>query len=92
MAIQFVDIAGRREFLIPGMARYPHFSNIILYPALKGLNMRGISTLGHLRGTPSGETLYELFSHKPKSGIHLAVFWVLPGIVTVVIFFSRIRD
>jgi hypothetical protein len=34
MTIKFVDIAGRREFPIPGMAGYAHFSDIILYPAL----------------------------------------------------------
>jgi hypothetical protein len=36
MATQFVDIAGRREFPIPGMAGYAHFSDIILYTALPG--------------------------------------------------------
>jgi hypothetical protein len=36
MVIQFVDIAGRWEFPIPGMAGYRHFRDIILYPALPG--------------------------------------------------------
>jgi hypothetical protein len=29
MAIHFMDIAGKRELLIPGMAGYVHFSDII---------------------------------------------------------------
>jgi hypothetical protein len=36
MVMQFVDIAGRWEFSIPGHAGYAHFSIIILYPALPG--------------------------------------------------------
>jgi hypothetical protein len=36
MAIQFLDIAGRREFPIPGMARYVLFSDIILYTGVPG--------------------------------------------------------
>jgi hypothetical protein len=36
MVIQFVDITGRWEFPISGMAGYAHFSDLILYPAEPG--------------------------------------------------------
>jgi hypothetical protein len=45
MVIQFVDIAGRREFPIPGMAWYMHFSGIILYPALPGTRTERVKFL-----------------------------------------------
>jgi hypothetical protein len=44
--MQFVDIAGRWEFPIPGMAGYVHFSNLILYPGLPGTRTERVKELG----------------------------------------------
>jgi hypothetical protein len=54
MAIQFVDIAGRREFPIPGMTGYAHFSDIISYPGKRTerVNKAAILILVGKRGSP----------------------------------------
>jgi hypothetical protein len=49
MVIQFVDIAGRWEFPIPGMAGYAHFSDIILYPDLLGARTESVKVLMSLK-------------------------------------------
>jgi hypothetical protein len=50
MALQFVDIAGRWEFPIPGMTGYSHFNDIILYPALPGTRTERVNQLMHSVG------------------------------------------
>jgi hypothetical protein len=47
--IKLVDIAGRREFPIPGMPGYAHFfSDIILYPALPGLRTERVKAIAKI--------------------------------------------